>query len=136
MPRKLPLITAENAAFWQGGQSGRLMIQHCSACVRWFQPPAPVCPRCNSLDVAPKAVSGRGHIATFTINHQAWTPELTEPYVVAIVELDDQPGLRLLSNITGVPPNQVRIAQPVQVHFEQHEDVWLPLFAPLDKVDA
>jgi uncharacterized OB-fold protein len=130
MPRKLPLITTENAAFWQGGQSGLLMIQHCNACARWFQPPAPVCPRCNSLDVAPKAVSGRGRIASFTVNHQAWTPELTEPYVVAIVELDDQPGLRLLSNITGVAPEQVAIGQRVQVHFELHEDVWLPLFEP------
>lgn len=131
MPRKLPLITLENAAFWQGGQSGRLMIQHCSGCDRWFHPPAPVCPQCNSLDVAPKAVSGRGRVATFTVNHQAWLPELAEPYVVAIVELDDQPGLRLLSNVVGLPPGQVYVGMPVRVRFEQHEDVWLPLFEPL-----
>jgi uncharacterized protein len=130
MPRKLPLITPETAAFWQGGQADRLMIHHCGHCSRWFHPPAPVCPRCNSLDVAPKAVSGRGQVATFTVNHQAWTRELTQPYVVAIVELDEQPGLRLLSNVVGLPPEQVHVGLPVQVCFEQHEDVWLPLFEP------
>lgn len=130
MARKLPLITAENAAFWQGGESGRLMLQHCKGCSRWFHPPAPVCPRCSSLDVAPKAVSGRGRVLSCTVNHQAWLPELDKPYVVAIIELDDQPGLRLLSNVVGLPPEQVRIGLPVQVVFEQHEDVWLPLFEP------
>lgn len=136
MPRKLPLITPENAAFWQGGQSGRLMVHHCAACSRWFHPPAPVCPRCNSLDVAPRAVSGKGQVLTCTVNHQAWLPELSAPYVVAIVELDDQPGLRLLSNVIGLPPEQLQIGLPVRVVFEQHEDVWLPLFEPAPGASA
>ena len=128
MPRKLPQITSDSSAFWQGGESGRLMIHRCSTCRRFFHPPAPICPYCGSLDVAPQATSGRGRIATYTINHQAWKPELATPYVVAIVELDDQPGLRLLSNVVELVPDQVRIGMPVHVTFEQHEDVWLPLF--------
>ena len=128
MPRKLPQITSDSSAFWQGGESGRLMIHHCSTCRRFFHPPAPICPFCGSLDVAPQATSGRGRIATYTINHQAWKPDLATPYVVAIVELDDQPGLRLLSNVVELVPDQVRIGMPVHVTFEQHEDVWLPLF--------
>jgi len=128
MPRKLPQITSDSSAFWQGGESGRLMIHRCSTCRRFFHPPAPICPFCGSLDVAPQATSGRGRIASYTINHQAWKPELATPYVVAIVELDDQPGLRLLSNVVELVPDQVRIGMPVHVTFEQHEDVWLPLF--------
>ena len=128
MPRKLPQITSDSSAFWQGGESGRLMIHRCSTCRRFFHPPAPICPFCGSLDVAPQATSGRGRIATYTINHQAWKPELATPYVVAIVELDDQPGLRLHSNVVELVPDQVRIGMPVHVTFEQHEDVWLPLF--------
>ena len=128
MPRKLPQVTSDSSAFWQGGASSRLMIHRCSACTRFFHPPAPICPRCGSLNVAPVPVSGRGRVATFTINQQAWKPELVEPYVVAIVELDEQPGLRVLSNIVGLPPEQVSIDMPVRVVFEQHEDVWLPLF--------
>jgi uncharacterized OB-fold protein len=52
------------------------------------------------------------------------------PYVVAIVELDDQPGLRLTTNLVNVAPQDVRIGSRVKVVFEPHEDVWLPLFEP------
>jgi uncharacterized protein len=80
------------------------------------------------MDVTPEPTSGRGHVASYTVNQHAWKPELTNHYVVAIIELDDQPGLRLLSNVVRIPPEEVRIDMPVQVCFEQHEDLWLPLF--------
>jgi uncharacterized OB-fold protein len=131
MPRKLPALTPDNRPFWQGGEQGVLRMHRCANCSRWFHPPAPVCPHCGSLDVAAQPVSGRGRVATFTVNHQAWTPELAQPYVVAIVELDEQPGLRFVTNIVGCAPDDVHIGLPVQVRFERVEDVWLPLFAPL-----
>ncbi|MCU6453128.1 OB-fold domain-containing protein [Sphingomonas sp. A2-49] len=128
MPRKLPMLTAENRAFWQGGERGELLIYRCRSCEAWFHPPAPVCPRCNAVEVGPEPVSGRGTVATFTINIQAWTPELAEPYVVAIVELVEQPGLRFATNIVGCAPDQVAIDMPVRVTFLPCDDVWLPLF--------
>ena len=128
MTRKLPALNADNTPFWQGGAAGHLLMHHCTACAQYFHPPAPICPRCTSFDVAPKAVSGKGRVLSYTINYQAWRPELTAPYVVAIIELADQPGLRFVSNIVGMLPEEVRIDMPVRVRFEQHEDVWLPLF--------
>lgn len=128
--RKLPLLTPDTAPFWQGGANGLLNICHCSSCQRFFHPPAPVCPQCMSSAVGPRAVSGLGQVASFTVNHQAWVPGLAVPFVVAIVELAEQPGLRFVSNIVGIPPEQVHIGMPVRVTFEQVEDVWLPLFEP------
>jgi uncharacterized OB-fold protein len=128
MSRKLPALTADNAPFWQGGADGRLQIHHCRHCARFFHPPAPVCPNCGGFEVAPRAVSGRGKVVSYTINHQAWRPDLAAPYVVAIVELAEQAGLRFVTNIVGQPPETVHIDLPVRVRFEQHEDVWLPLF--------
>lgn len=130
MARKLPALTPDTAPFWQGGEHGALMIHRCAACTRFFHPPTPICPRCSSFEVEPQPVSGRGKVLSFTINHQPWTPELSQPYVVAIVELAEQPGLRLLSNIEGCAVDEVSVDMPVQVHFERHEDVWLPLFRP------
>lgn len=126
--RKLPLLTAENTAFWTGGAEGRLLIYRCRACRDWFHPPRPLCPKCGSLDVGPEPVSGRGKVLSFTINHQAWSPSAPPPYAVAIVELVEQPGLQFLSDIVGCAPEEVAIDMPVKVVFEQHEDVWLPLF--------
>lgn len=128
MQRKLPSLTAETAPFWQGGSKGVLNICHCEQCDRFFHPPAPLCPRCLSAEVGPRPVSGRGHVFSFTVNRQMWTPCLAVPYVVAIVELVEQRGLRFVSNIVGSPVDEIHVGMPVRVTFEQVEDVWLPLF--------
>lgn len=73
-------------------------------------------------------MSGKGTVVSFTVNHQAWVPGLTVPYVVAIVELAEQAGLRFVSNIVGGSVDDVAIGMPVRVTFEQIEDVWIPLF--------
>lgn len=128
--RPLPLLTDENRAFWTGGERGSLLIARCAACRHWIHPPSPICPKCRGREVAPEAVSGKGTIATFTVNHQPWRPGMAVPYVVAIVELDEQPGLRVTTNIVGAPVESVRIGLRVAVKFEPVEDVWLPFFVP------
>jgi len=65
---------------------------------------------------------------TYTINDQVWHPDLQVPYVIAIIELEEQPGLRITSNVIGVQPEQMAIGMPVRVSFTQLEDIWLPLF--------
>ena len=122
------MLTADTQSFWTGGSVGELRIHRCGACAKYFHPPAPVCPYCASRDVAPTAVSGRGSVIAFTINHQPWTPELSEKYVVAVIELVEQAGLRFMSNVIGCAPEAVEIGMPVQVVFEQIEEVWIPLF--------
>ncbi|MCY1312295.1 hypothetical protein D9M70_627070 [compost metagenome] len=78
--------------------------------------------------MAPKAVSGKGKVLSYTINYQAWNPDLEVPYVVAIIELVEQPGLQFVSNVVGMPVEDVHIDMLVRVSFLNVEDVWLPLF--------
>ena len=128
--RILPRVTPQNEFFWTSGQDGRLRFLRCGECRAWVHPPAPVCPDCLSKAVAPEEVSGRATLATFTVNHQPWIPGYEPPYVIAIVEIDDAPGVRLMTNVVGCEPDAVRIGMPVRVTFEHREDVWLPLFEP------
>jgi len=128
MPRKLPQLNQDNSSFWQEGKQGCLMIHHCSSCQQYFHPPAPICLHCLSEDVGPKKVSGKGSVASFTINYQKWQPDLDVPFVIAIIELAEQAGLRFVSNVIDINPDDVFIDMPVTVTFEQHEDIWLPLF--------
>lgn len=128
----LPELAPDTEAFWTGGEVGELRITRCAACRVWFHPPAPVCPDCLSTAVGPEAASGRGRVATYTVNHQPWAPDLEVPYVVAIVELDDQPGVRLMTRVVDCDPDAVAINMAVEVIFDHHDDVWIPLFRPMD----
>jgi len=128
--RVLPRVTPLNRHFWTGGAEGKLCFLRCRPCGTYVHPPAPVCPTCLSRDVAPEAVSGRATVLTYTLNHQPWVPAPDHPYAIAIVEIEEQPGLRLMTNIVKCPPEAVRIGMPVRVVFEQHQDVYVPLFEP------
>ncbi|HVU71431.1 MAG TPA: OB-fold domain-containing protein [Mycobacteriales bacterium] len=129
--RVLPAVRSATEAFWTGGAEGRLMIHRCRACTRFFHPPASACWRCRSTDVGPEEVSGRATVAAYTVNMQPWIPGFPPPYVVAIVELADEPDVRLTTNIVGCAIEDVHTGLEVQVRFEQWEDVWLPMFAPV-----
>lgn len=129
--RVLPRVTPWNEHFWKGGAEGKLLFLRCRDCATWIHPPSPVCPDCHGKDVEPEAVSGRATVLTYTLNHQPWVPAPDHPYAIAIVEIEEQRGLRLMTNIVHCPPEQVRIGMPVRVVFEQHDDVFVPLFEPV-----
>jgi uncharacterized OB-fold protein len=128
--RHLPTITAENAFFWRAGEAGVLRFMRCRSCGFYIHPPLPICRVCKSRDVQDEPVSGRGTVLTYTVNRQVWEAGLEAPYVIAIVELAEQRGLRLTTNIVNCQLDEVRIDMPARVVFEQHDDVWLPLFEP------
>lgn len=109
------------------------MISRCGDCGTWTHPPSPVCPSCLSDNVAPQPTSGRATVETFTVNYRPWGPGMDVPYVIAIVVLDEQDDLRLTTNIIDIDAEAVRIGMRVTVRFENDEDVWLPLFAPLEE---
>ncbi len=85
-------------------------------------------------------MSGRATVVGITVNHQQWHPDFTPPYAIAVVALADDPTVRLTTNIVGDDALETRVGDEVEVRFEQHDDVWLPLFArtgaadPVDRV--
>lgn len=131
MSRVAPLITELNRHFWTGGAAGELKFLRCVDCGYYLHPPAPLCRKCFSDNIEVAAVSGRGHVVTFTVNHQQWRPGVEVPYNVALVELVEQPGLRLTTNIVGCSNEQIAIGMPVTVQFESAGDASDPVFVPL-----
>lgn len=131
--RVLPAVTADSAAFWSGGADGELRIYRCRSCGHYFHPPVGVCFRCRSRDVGPEAVSGRATVLTYTVNHHPWFGEaFPPPYVIAIVGLAEDPDVRLTTQIVDCPVEDVRIGMAAEVEFEQHDDVWIPVFRPAE----
>jgi uncharacterized OB-fold protein len=74
-------------------------------------------------------VSGRATVYSFTVNHQPWDG-VGDVYVIGVVDIEEQSDLRLTTNIVDVDPGDVRIGMPVEVVFEDHHPVYLPLFRP------
>ena len=132
-PRKpLPRPAPESLPYWEAAAQHRLDMPHCQACDGFWFPPSRTCPHCTSADVDMKTVSGRGKVFSFVIYDRVYHPAFaTEvPYAVALVELEEGP--RLISNIVGVPADQVRCDMPVAVVFDDvAENVSVPKFKPL-----
>ena len=128
--RVLPALDVTNEFFWTSGKDGVLRFLRCAACDELVHPPAPYCPKCGSDRPDPAAVSGRGTMYSFTVNHQPWDGT-TEPYVIGLVAIDEQPDVRLTTNIVGCEIDDVRIGMAVEVVFADHDPVYLPLFAPV-----
>jgi uncharacterized OB-fold protein len=85
------------------------------------------------MDIERVDVSGRGVVHTFTLAHHAFIPSLEVPYVIAIVELVEQPGLRMMTNIVDCDPQSVRVGMPVRVTFVPFagvEGIAAPHFVP------
>lgn len=136
-PRILPPVDDASRPFWTGGADGRLRIAHCRACGRYVHPPRPGCPDCaGALEFV--AVSGDATLFTYTVAHQQFHPAVPTPFVIAVVQLAEQPGLRLVTNIVECDPAALVSGMPLRVRFERHDQatgsVFVPVFAPADAV--
>jgi uncharacterized protein len=127
-PRMLNLLPPGRRTFWTGGQDGRLRLLRSRSTGRWIHPFWNVAD--DDPDVAPEAVSGKGKVFTFTVNHHAYNPAVPPPYVVAIVELAEQDDLRIATNIVNCAPEDVAVDMPVRVRFEPQGDMFVPVFEP------
>ena len=115
--RAVERASGVRAPFWLAAADGRLAIQRCQTCRSYHHPPVDICPECLSVDLVFEDVSGEGSVAAFTITGDPASVGV-EPFVVAVVYLDEDPALRLLTNLPGVrlacvrPGLRVRLARP------------------------
>jgi len=107
--------------FFDAANDERLVIQNCTACDRLQHPPAPACSQCGSGDgLEWKEMSGRGKIYNYGVVYD--TPvrllQVTQPFNVAVIMLDDDPGIQMYSHLLGTPPDDVPVGASVEVFIE------------------
>lgn len=129
--RPLPGISDDTRFFWDGARAGQLLIQRCKSCGTLRHPPGPVCPSCHSFEWDTLQSSGRGTVYSFVVMHYPEVPPFDHPNPIALIELEE--GTRLISQLVGVAPGEVRIGQAVQVEFNTFNDgeLVLPQFRPV-----
>jgi uncharacterized OB-fold protein len=127
--RLAPTVTRDTQFFWDGVKDHKLLIQRCAGCRALRHPPRPMCPRCNSLSWGTVESSGRGVVYSFAMPHHPPLPWFEQPYIVVLVELEE--GIRLVSNLCGIAPDDVTIGMPVEAFYEHFDDgLVLPQFRP------
>jgi uncharacterized OB-fold protein len=118
--RPAPLLTDDSAFFWEAAREGRLVAQRCRICDRVRHPPRPMCPHCHSLEFEVVTLSGRGSLYSYAILHHPQHPAFDYPVVAALVDLEE--GIRLVSNLAGIAPEEIEIGMELEVAFEPTEN--------------
>jgi uncharacterized protein len=135
MIEAIPLPSTDDpldAPYWEAARRGELVVQTCRTCGRRRFPPRPMCPTCQSFEHAWAPLSGRGRIWSFVSPHPPLLPVFAQiaPYNVIIVELADDPSIRMVGNlvtaadgpINQVDPTTIKIGTPVRVVFHSVDD--------------
>ncbi|WP_116212939.1 bifunctional MaoC family dehydratase N-terminal/OB-fold nucleic acid binding domain-containing protein [Streptomyces olivoreticuli] len=132
--RPRPVVNRDNAGFWEGVAERRLLIQRCDACAALRFPWLPGCGGCGSPEWTAVEASGAGTVFSYVVVHHPPFPAFDPPYAVALIELAE--GIRMISNISGVPHDRVRIGMPVELEFVRVDGgQLLPVFrAPAPQV--
>jgi uncharacterized OB-fold protein len=116
--KPIPVPSPETEPFWEGCTRHELLIPRCDQCGSHWFPPSILCPECLSTEWQWIKASGKGKIFAFGVYHRVYHQGFKEevPYTVAVVELEEGP--RIVSNVTGIPPTDVKVDMPVEVYFD------------------
>jgi uncharacterized protein len=124
-------IDHDNLAQWLGFLARQLLVNRCDDCGQWSNPPRAICPACWSPRVRPQPVRGRGRVQWFTLLFQGAPAEsAVQPYPVVVVELEEQPNLRVTSTIVGCDPDAITCDMAVELIWDDRAGAPLPVFRP------
>lgn len=130
--KPLPRGEAYNGEFYQFCQQHELRFQRCKDCSTWRHMPRESCQSCGSFEWTWERSSGKGQLFSWTVIHRALHPGFADdvPYAAAVVELEE--GVRLVSHVLDLSPEQLCIGMPVEVVFDDiTPEVTLPKFRPV-----
>lgn len=113
-----PLPDPDSARFWDAARSGRLSVARCSSCGRWQHPPAEQCRWCAGA-LAFERISGVGALHSWIVVNRKSVPGPEVPYLIGVVELEEQVGLRLSGLLLCDDPGSLRIDMPVRVKLQR-----------------
>lgn len=125
--RPRPMLTKDQEFFFAGAKEGKLLVQRCGVCGHLQYPPHAACQSCQSFEIEPAEVSGKGTVYSYVVTHHPQVAAFDYPLPVALIELAEGP--RMISNLVDIDPADIRIGQPVEVSFVAcDDDLTLPMF--------
>lgn len=126
MPKTVPEPDAVSKPFWDAVDQQKLMLQYCTTCSKLQYPIRSNCIECGKTEsLSWREVEGKGHILETMVVHDTRVVrrKVDVPFNVALVSLDEDPGINFLSNLPGTPAHQAPQGAPVELIFEPLEGV-------------
>ncbi|MDT4934304.1 MAG: uncharacterized protein QOK11_2196 [Pseudonocardiales bacterium] len=138
-----PVADEDSAPFWAAARSGELRMQACAGCGQLRFPPQPMCPHCHSTASSWQVMSGLGTIWSYVVPHPPLLPayERWAPFNVVLVQLDEDPEIRLTGNLLAsadghvneIDPATITIGERVRAVFRQvSADLVVPQWVRLE----
>jgi len=105
------------APFWAAAARHELVLPKCGGCARFVWYPADACPRCKAPDPHWTAVSGRGRLFSWALVERALYKPFRDraPYVTGLVEIEEDPAVRLVTTLVDVPVGSLEVGMPLVV---------------------
>jgi uncharacterized OB-fold protein len=121
----------ETAGYWAAARRGVLAVCRCGGCGQVLHPPRGICSACHGTDVVWTPVAPRARLVSWTVAEHAVHPAFPVPYTVVLVELDDEPEVRLVGHLPGRP--ELRAGLPMRAEFRAADaEVTLVAWVPAD----
>ncbi|MGL4306977.1 MAG: bifunctional MaoC family dehydratase N-terminal/OB-fold nucleic acid binding domain-containing protein [Mycobacteriaceae bacterium] len=116
----LPTVNQDTKFFWEGTALGELRIQKWPISGTLRHPPGPMDPTGAPGEPEYIVASGFGSVYSYVVHHHPQVPGRQTPFIVALIELAE--GVRMLGELRGISPEEIKINLPVQVEFVQVSD--------------
>jgi uncharacterized protein len=106
--------------FYDATDKDVLVLPHCRRCARFHWGPSPYCPYCAADDWYWRKVTGPARLFTWAEVHRALDPNHRHaaPFFVGLVELDDAPGVRMVTSFRVTQPSEVGIGMDMTLGFD------------------
>jgi uncharacterized protein len=130
----VPQASDLNRFYWDAVNEHRLELLRCQSCGHYVHYPRPICNRCQSDQVAPEEISGRGTLYSYTLIMQASHPYFVDkvPYLIAIVAIDEEPEIHIPTGLVDCEESDLRCDMPVEVVYQEvTPTLTLPFFRPI-----
>jgi uncharacterized OB-fold protein len=101
--------TGPDLVYREALEAGRFQIQHCKNCGRHVFYPRVLCNHCGAAALEWVAASGRATVYSTTVVRRK--PDAGGDINIVLVDLDE--GVRMMSRVEGLAPEQVRIGMAV-----------------------
>jgi uncharacterized OB-fold protein len=127
----IPVPDLDSEAYWAGIRAHEIRLLHCQACGHWVHYPVMACSRCHSFDLRPEPIVGTGTLYSFTISFRDFVPGVYPPYAIALVDIDEESGVRILSNLVNCYQDEIAIGMRLRPIFKDiDESTGLVFFEP------